>query len=56
MKLLSNLGTARGLVIVGFLVAAVPVGATFMHVGDEERAVDRLVDAQLAPFFPRRFR
>ncbi len=35
MKQLSHLWTARGLVIVGFLAAAVPVGATFMHVGDE---------------------
>ena len=42
MKLLSNLGTARGLVIVGFLAAAVPVGATFMHVGDESA---RLIDS-----------
>ena len=35
MKLLSHLWTARGLVIFGFLAAAVPVGATFVHVGDE---------------------
>ena len=35
MKLLSNLWTARGLVIVGFFAAYTPVGATFRHVGDE---------------------
>ena len=32
MKLRSNLWTARGLVIFGFLAASVPVGATFAHV------------------------
>ncbi len=41
MKLLSHLWTARGLVIFGFLAAAVPVGATFVHVGDEAA---RMVD------------
>jgi hypothetical protein len=35
MKLLLNLWTARGLVIVGFFAAYTPVGATFRHVGDE---------------------
>ena len=35
MKLLCNLWTARGLVIVGFLAAYTPVGATFAHIGDE---------------------
>jgi hypothetical protein len=35
MTVLSHLWTARGLVIFGFLSAAVPVGATFVHVGDE---------------------
>ena len=35
MKLLFNLWTARGLVIVGFLAAYTPVGATFRHIGNE---------------------
>jgi hypothetical protein len=35
MKLFSHLWTARGLVIFGFVAATVPVGATFVHVGDE---------------------
>ncbi len=35
MKLLFNLWTARGLVIVGFLAAYVPVSATFAHIGNE---------------------
>ena len=35
MKLLFNLWTARGLVIVGFFAAYTPVGATFRHIGNE---------------------
>ena len=35
MKLLLSLWTARGLVIIGFLAAYVPVGSTFAHIGDE---------------------
>ena len=42
MKLRSNLWTARGLVIFGFLAASVPVGATFAHVGSESA---RLIDS-----------
>ena len=35
MKLLFNLWTARGLVIVGFLAAYTPVVQTFSHIGNE---------------------
>ena len=35
MKLLWNLWTARGLVIIGFLVGYGPVGATFRHIGND---------------------
>ena len=35
MKLLWNLWTARGLVIIGFLAGYVPVGATFRHIGND---------------------
>lgn len=35
MNLLTNLWTARGLVIVGFLAGYGPVGATFRHIGNE---------------------
>ena len=42
MKPLSNLWTARGLVIFGFLAPAVPVGATFVHVGNQP---SRMFDA-----------
>ena len=34
MKLLWNLWTARGLVIIGFLAGYGPVGATFRHIGN----------------------
>ena len=34
-KILSNLWTARVLVIIGFLAGYVPVGSTFGHIGDE---------------------
>ena len=56
MKLLFNLWTARGLVIVGFLAAYTPVGSTFAHIGNEEHADDYLLDTQLAPFLPGRLR
>jgi hypothetical protein len=36
MKLLWNLWTARGLVIIGFLAGYVPVGATFRHIGNDQ--------------------
>ena len=35
MKLLFNLWTARGLVVVGFLAAYTPVVQTFSHIGNE---------------------
>lgn len=34
-KILSNLWSARALVILGFLAGYVPVGSTFGHIGDE---------------------
>ena len=35
MKLPSPIWTARGLVLLGFLTTALPVGATFVHIADE---------------------
>ncbi len=35
MKLIWNLWTARGLMIIGFLGGYIPVGSTFNHIGDE---------------------
>jgi len=35
LKLLWNLWTARGLVIIGFLAGYVPVGSTFRHIGND---------------------
>ena len=51
MKLLFNLWTARGLVIVGFLAAYVPVRATFAHIGNENMRLISSSTHSWAPFF-----